>query len=95
MSAITFFLVYSPEREDPGNKYFTVTEIPKVVGGLTNNCKLIGSKVYEKLKIKVIKVSSLEIAEFTKLLENIYRSINIGMINEIKNLTLKNEIKYI
>jgi UDP-N-acetyl-D-glucosamine dehydrogenase len=84
-----FFLVYSPEREDPGNKKYSVTKIPKVLGGHSINCTLVGSKLYELLDIKIIKVSSLEVAEFTKLLENIYRSINIGMINELKNLTLK------
>ena len=87
-----FFLVYSPEREDPGNKRFSVTKIPKVLGGFSKHCSLIGSKVYGLLKIKIVKVSSLEVAEFTKLLENIYRSINIGMINELKNLTLKMNI---
>ncbi len=84
-----FFLIYSPEREDPGNKLFPITKVPKVLGGYTTKCRKIGSKIYSLLKIKIVEVSSLEIAEFTKLLENIYRSVNIGMINEIKKLTLK------
>ena len=87
-----FFLVYSPEREDPGNKKFPLTSLPKVVGGLTKKCLNIGSRIYSLLDIKIIKVSSLEIAEFTKLLENIYRSVNIGMVNELKILCQKMQI---
>jgi len=87
-----FYLVYSPEREDPGNREFSLTKIPKIVGGFSKNCTEIGSMVYGLIKIKIIKVSSLEIAEFTKLLENIYRSVNIGMINELKLLCLKMKI---
>ena len=87
-----FSIIYSPEREDPGNKKFNLTKIPKVVGGLTNNCRDIGSKIYSLLNIKIIKTSSIEIAEFTKILENVYRSINIGLVNELKMLCLKMKI---
>ena len=87
-----FALIYSPEREDPGNKKFNLSKIPKVVGGLTNNCKDIGSKIYSLLNIKIIKTSSIEIAEFTKILENVYRSVNIGLVNELKMLCIKMKI---
>ena len=87
-----FALIYSPEREDPGNKKFNLSKIPKVVGGLTNNCKDIGSKIYSLLNIKIIKTSSIEIAEFTKILENVYRSVNIGLVNELKMLCTKMKI---
>ena len=87
-----FFLIYSPEREDPGNKKFSISETPKIVGGYSNNCLQIAFLLYKILTNKVIKVSSLETAEFTKLLENIYRSVNIGMINEMKLLTSKMKI---
>ncbi len=87
-----FFLVYSPEREDPGNKKYSILKIPKVIGGYTKKCLEIGASFYSLLKIKMIKVSSLEAAELTKLLENIYRSINIGMVNEMKLLCNKMKI---
>lgn len=84
-----FFLTYSPEREDPGNKKYSISNLPKILGGITTNCADIGSKLYSLLNIKVIKVKSIEIAEFTKLLENIYRSVNIGLVNELKYITAK------
>jgi len=84
-----FYLVYSPEREDPGNKKYSLLKIPKVLGGLTKNCKLLGEKFYSLLGIKLITVNDLKTAEFTKLLENIYRSVNIGLINEMKNICSK------
>ena len=87
-----FFLVYSPEREDPGNKKYSILKIPKVIGGYSKQCLDIGAGYYSLLKIKMIKVSTLEVAELTKLLENIYRSVNIGMVNEMKNLCNKMKI---
>ena len=84
-----FFLIYSPEREDPGNKEFSNDKIPKVVGGYTKKCLEIGSQFYKLMGTKIIKVSSLKVAEMTKLLENIYRSVNIGLVNELKMLCLK------
>ena len=87
-----FAIIYSPEREDPGNKKFNLSKIPKVVGGLTKNCKDIGSKIYSLLNIKIIPTSSIEIAEFTKILENVYRSVNIGLVNELKMLCSKMNI---
>ncbi len=87
-----FFLIYSPEREDPGNKKYSILKIPKVIGGYSKQCLEIGARYYSLLKIKMIKVSTLEVAELTKLLENVYRSVNIGMINEMKNLCNKMKI---
>jgi len=79
-----FFLVYSPEREDPGNSNFTTRTIPKVLGGHTPACKNAGVKLYETFIDHVVPVSSTEAAEMVKLLENIHRSINIGLVNELK-----------
>jgi UDP-N-acetyl-D-glucosamine dehydrogenase len=79
-----FKLAYSPEREDPGNKSFTAKTIPKVVGGLTDKCRDMACKLYNTAVVKTVPVSSLETAEATKILENIYRCINIAMVNELK-----------
>jgi UDP-N-acetyl-D-glucosamine dehydrogenase len=78
------FLVFSPEREDPGNPYFTTGTIPKVVGGSTPACLEIGAALYGGVIEKIVKVSSTQAAEMTKLLENIYRAVNIGLVNELK-----------
>ena len=80
----TVFVVYSPEREDPGNPKFTAANIPKVVGGLTPACLDAGVALYEAAFDKVVPVSSCQVAELTKLLENIYRAVNIGLVNELK-----------
>jgi UDP-N-acetyl-D-glucosamine dehydrogenase len=79
-----FHLAYSPEREDPGNKNFTTKTIPKVVGGLTNKCRDMACKLYNTVIVRTVPVSSLEAAEATKILENVYRCINIAMVNELK-----------
>jgi UDP-N-acetyl-D-glucosamine dehydrogenase len=79
-----FFLVYSPEREDPGNPSFTTRTIPKVVGGETANCLQAGEALYASVIDRVVVVSSTRAAELTKLLENIHRSVNIGLANEMK-----------
>jgi len=81
-----FFLVFSPEREDPGRKDFTTKTTPKIVGGITEKCLLAGEALYSKIVDKVVKVSSPKAAEMTKLLENIYRSVNIALVNELKML---------
>ncbi len=78
------FLVFSPEREDPGNEKFSTRTIPKVVGGQTSNCLEVGTALYSGVIDKVVPVSSAKAAEMTKLLENIHRSINIGLVNEMK-----------
>lgn len=78
------FLVYSPEREDPGNPDFTTNTIPKVCGGITQDCLQVGLALYGRVIDKVIPVSSTRAAEMTKLLENIHRAVNIGLVNEMK-----------
>ena len=84
-----FFVVYSPEREDPGNRDFNTSNIPKVLGGSTKSCCEVGTVLYKKAIEEVVKVSSTKTAEMTKLLENIHRSVNIGLINELKPLADK------
>ena len=78
------FLVYSPEREDPGNPDFETRTIPKVVGGHTQACLDVGVALYEPAIDQVVPVSSTKAAEMTKLLENIHRAVNIGLVNEMK-----------
>ncbi len=79
-----FFLVYSPEREDPGNAHFNTKTIPKIVGGHTPACLEAGLALYGTFIDNVVPVSTTEAAEMVKLLENIHRSINIGLVNEMK-----------
>ena len=78
------FLVYSPEREDPGNPNFCTRTIPKVCGGHTAACREVGMALYGQVIDKVVPLSSTRAAEMTKLLENIHRSVNIGLVNEMK-----------
>jgi len=78
------FLVFSPEREDPGNRDFTTQTIPKVCGGVTSACQEVGVALYGSVIDKVVQVSSTRAAEMTKLLENIHRAVNIGLVNEMK-----------
>ncbi|KAA1188943.1 nucleotide sugar dehydrogenase [Pseudohalioglobus sediminis] len=80
----TLFLVYSPEREDPGNPNFSTRSIPKVVGGSCPACLEVGEALYEQVIDQVVPVSSTQVAEMTKLLENIHRAVNIGLVNEMK-----------
>ncbi len=79
-----FFLAFSPEREDPGNDEFNTITIPKIVGGVTPVCLEIATELYKQVIVKVIQVSSPKTAEAAKLLENIYRSVNIALVNELK-----------
>ncbi|MFZ2322118.1 MAG: nucleotide sugar dehydrogenase [Ignavibacteriaceae bacterium] len=79
-----FFLAFSPEREDPNNPKYSTSTIPKVVGGVTPNCLKVALAFYNQVIVKTIPVSSPKAAEATKLLENIYRSINIALVNELK-----------
>ncbi len=81
-----YFLVFSPEREDPGNPKFSTRTIPKVVGGTTQNCLEVGKTLYGSVIDRVVPVSSTRAAELVKLLENIYRSVNIALVNELKLL---------
>ncbi len=78
------FLAYSPEREDPGNPSFVTRTIPKVCGGYSENCLQAGIALYTPAVDQVVPVSSLKVAEMTKLLENIHRAVNIGLVNEMK-----------
>lgn len=78
------FLVFSPEREDPGNQSFNTQTIPKIIGGTTANCLEVGISAYEFAINKLVPVSSTQAAELAKLLENIYRAINISLVNELK-----------
>ena len=79
-----FHLAFSPEREDPGNPKSRVAEIPKVVGGLTPACLEKATALYRKAVKTVVPVSSCRVAEAAKLLENIFRSVNIALVNELK-----------
>ncbi|MDR1546442.1 MAG: nucleotide sugar dehydrogenase [Deltaproteobacteria bacterium] len=79
-----FFLVYSPEREDPANPDFQTQTIPKVLGGATESSTRVGLALYGQVVDRMVPVSSTRAAELTKLLENIYRAVNIGLVNELK-----------
>jgi UDP-N-acetyl-D-glucosamine dehydrogenase len=79
-----FYLAFSPEREDPNNPDFNTSTIPKVVGGVTENCVKIATELYNNVIVKTVPVSSPKVAEATKLVENIYRSVNIALVNELK-----------
>ena len=79
-----FYLAFSPEREDPNNPDFTTEAIPKVVGGVTPKCSKVVKALYDQVIIRTVPVSSPRTAEATKLLENIYRSVNIALVNELK-----------
>lgn len=79
-----FYLVFSPEREDPGNPHFSTQTIPKVCGGVTSACLQHGIALYDQVIDTVVPVSSTKTAELTKLLENIHRAVNIGLVNEMK-----------
>src|SRR5437870_450805 len=87
-----YFLVFSPEREDPGNPKFSTRTIPKVVGGITAECLEVGKTLYEQVIDRVIAVSSTRAAELVKLLENIYRAVNIALVNELKLLAHRMDI---
>jgi UDP-N-acetyl-D-glucosamine dehydrogenase len=81
-----FFLAYSPEREDPGNPDYTAAGIPKVIGGYDSASLELAQLLYSQAIVKVIPVSSLEVAEACKILENTYRAVNIALVNELKML---------
>lgn len=84
VAGVDFHLAFSPEREDPGNPDSKVAKIPKVVGGLTPECLEKAKALYESAVERVVTVSSCRAAEATKLLENIFRSVNIALVNELK-----------
>lgn len=88
-AGVDFYLAFSPEREDPGNPRYHTKIIPKVVGGLNEESLKVAVSFYEKIVDKVIPVSSLKVAESCKILENMYRAVNIAMVNELKILFTK------
>lgn len=81
-----YFLAFSPEREDPGNPHFQAATIPKVVGGYDTNSGDLACAMYGHAVVKVVRVSSMEVAEACKILENTYRAVNIALVNELKML---------
>lgn len=87
-----FYLAYSPEREDPNNRNFTTRSIPKIVGGYTQNCLAVANALFSAVIEKTVPVSSTRVAEAAKLLENIYRAVNIALVNELKTLFQRMEI---
>jgi UDP-N-acetyl-D-glucosamine dehydrogenase len=80
---VDFFLAFSPERVDPGNERFNTRNVPKVVGGMTADCSAVARALYESAIDTVVPVSSPRVAEMVKLLENTFRSVNIGLVNEL------------
>ena len=87
-----FFIGYSPEREDPGNKKYSTKTIPKVVSGVTENCLDLTKALYDRIVDQTVPVSSPKVAEMTKILENIHRAVNIGLVNELKIVANKMDI---
>lgn len=81
-----FFLAYSPEREDPGNPEYSAARIPKVVGGADAESLRLATLLYSQAVVRVVPVSSMEVAEACKILENTYRAVNIALVNELKTL---------
>ncbi len=85
-AGVDFYLAYSPEREDPNNKEFSTSTIPEIVGGYSPRCLEAAKALYDCIVMKTVSVSSTKVAEAAKLLENIYRSVNIALVNELKML---------
>ena len=85
-AGLDFFLAFSPEREDPGNPTFSAPTIPKVVGGIEPGSLEAASALYGQVVVRVVPVSSPEVAEASKILENTYRAVNIALVNELKLL---------
>jgi len=83
-AGVDYLLAFSPEREDPGNRQFTNADIPKVVGGIDERSRKAAAALYGSAVVRVVEVSSCEVAEAAKLLENIYRCVNIALVNELK-----------
>src|SRR5271156_5589849 len=90
--ACDFFLAFSPEREDPGNKQFGLAQIPKVVGGTNPPSGRAAVAIYAQVVARVVPVSSTRAAEMAKLLENIFRCVNIALVNELKQLSLRMDL---
>ncbi len=90
--ATDFYLAFSPEREDPGNKQFGLAQIPKIVGGMNHSSGRAAAALYAQIVAKVVPVSSTQAAEMVKLLENIFRCVNIALVNELKQLCLRMDL---
>jgi UDP-N-acetyl-D-glucosamine dehydrogenase len=90
--ATDFYLAFSPEREDPGNSRFGLAEIPKVVGGINDPSRRAAAALYAQIVTRVVPVSTARVAEMTKLLENIFRCVNIALVNELKLLSQRMDI---
>lgn len=88
-AGVDFALAFSPEREDPGNPHFGTANIPKVVGGIDPSSSSLAQSLYAAAMERVVPVASTQVAEMTKLLENIFRSVNIALVNELKVLCLR------
>jgi len=86
------FVGFSPEREDPGNQKYSTKTIPKVVSGVTANCLQLTKILYDQIVDETVPVSSPKVAEMTKILENIHRAVNIGLVNELKMVADKMDI---
>jgi UDP-N-acetyl-D-glucosamine dehydrogenase len=82
-AGVDFFLAFSPERVDPGNPTFQTHNVPKVVGGLTQTCSALATELYSSAITTIVPVSSTRVAEMVKLLENTFRAVNIGLVNEL------------
>ena len=87
-----FFVGYSPEREDPGNKKYSTKNIPKIVSGFTEDCHDLTKSLYDQVVDNTVSVSSTRVAEMTKIMENIHRAVNIGLVNELKIVADKMDI---
>ncbi len=85
-AGVDFYLAFSPEREDPNNAQYTTRTIPKLIGGCTPQCGAVAAALYGAILERIVPVSSARVAEAAKLLENIYRSVNIALVNELKVL---------
>jgi len=83
-AGVDFWVAFSPEREDPNNPKYTTATIPKVIGGYTENCRNAAVALYSEIVVQTVPVSKCAAAEATKLLENIFRSVNIALVNELK-----------
>ena len=86
------FVGYSPERENPGDKNFSYTKTPKVISGFTKNCEVLVKKIYSPIVKKIVVAKNVKDAELSKLLENMYRAVNIGLVNELKIICNKLKI---
>lgn len=89
-----FFIAFSSERIDPGNKKYTINKIPKIISGYTENCCTILEQFYKNFFSKVKKAASLEIAEMSKIFENVFRAVNISLVNEVKEVSEKLNINF-